>query len=273
MPSFTIPAPTLIITASDDRLTKTILRKVQELGLAFADEFTSQMRLLVRDVLNITPPNSQKARGKAGYAAGVSAINRDLFDMGFEPVEIKGHRTITHVPAGNVKGRAAVAIAPVTVATKLNPKFADPSAFHDYRLQRKAVMGRRRVSRGGGKKGTFGGAQAFYVDITKYTAMKERLYAEIGKLAAGWIGIARALKVPIARWIGRHAGTMRGVFTMNLDPAQGRFFIRAINSLPATCPPNLIDDMERRIDAAKGYRINAIVRGLEGRAKRILQAA
>lgn len=245
--------PQLVITANDSALVAMVRRKVTELGLGLADEFRSQMRLLVRDVINITPPNSFKQKGKTGLEAGKASINRDLGFMGFVPVEIKGHRTIT-MAFGHP-------IAPVVVKTHINPKFADPDAFHAQRLRRKLTMKRSRVSRGG--------LQAFYVDRNKYVAMRERLFDEIGKLASGWIGIAQELKVALPRWISRHAGSVRGAFTVNFDPDKGRFFIYAVNHFPGTSDARLVDDTRRRIEAAKGYRINAIRRGLEGRARRI----
>jgi hypothetical protein len=203
--------------------------------------------------------------------------------MGFVPVEIKGFRTITHVPAGRT-GKM-VAITPVTVATKPNPKFADPDAFHAQRIRR---LGEKRAtkrgrfakaSRGGGKKGVKGGAQAFYVAKSKFFSMRARLFKEIGKLAAPWLPSLRQLNggdLPywVPAWIKRHESDTsdRARAVMNLDPnaADGKLFIRFTNSMPDTASEPAAET-QRRIEAAKGYRVNAIRRGLEGRAKRIAQ--
>src|ERR1043166_9390986 len=124
-----IPAPQMTIVARDDQLQRSVFQKARAIGRAFADEWKDQMILLVRQVIAHNPPSSGEKKFSAGEQVGRAAIARDLSLMGFVPVTIKGFRTITHVPAGNVKGRKAVAIAPVTVATKLNPKFSDPDAF------------------------------------------------------------------------------------------------------------------------------------------------
>jgi hypothetical protein len=262
-----IGSPQLIVTTHDEALNRSIINRSVALGTGLADEWLEQMKLLVRAIFGITPPNSG-GKGAAGLKQGKSAINRDLFFMGFEPVEFKGHRTISMVPGGNVKGAPMVTIAPVQVKTKENPKFADPDAFHKTRLQRKSAGKRSRASRGGG--------QAFYVRRSRWTKMRNRLYGDIGKLLAAWIPIARRLNggtAPawIPAWALRHEawGNAHGSFDVNFDPKKDKMFIRAINQTPATTDPKLIADTQRRIEAAKGYRIGAIERGLEGRAKRI----
>jgi hypothetical protein len=269
----------IVITSRDDELNRSVLARSNAIGTALADEWKTQMGLLIRDVLNITPPSSGSgSSGSKGYQQGQGAINRDLFWMGFIPVSIKGHRMIDHVPAGNVKGRPAMKIEPVSVATHPNPKFEDPDAFHAYRLLRKSQMHRSRVSRGGGKKGQQGGAQAFYVGRGKFQSMKSRLYKEIGKLAAPWLPAIRQLfdgVLPywVPAWIARHEGDVagRGRSLMNLNPQSGVLFIRVTNSMPDTAIQQA-EDTQRRIEAAKVYRVNAIRRGLEGRAKRIARS-
>ncbi len=93
----------IVITARDEELNRSILARSQALGTGLADEFKTQARLLVRDVVLLTPPSSgPNVSGQAALRQGQSAINRDLFLMGFVPVTIKGFRMISHVPAGNV---------------------------------------------------------------------------------------------------------------------------------------------------------------------------
>jgi hypothetical protein len=254
-----IGMPQLVITGRDEELNRAIIEKTVALGTGLADEFKSQMILLARDVINITPPAGGKAN-RGAYEAGEGAINRDLFLMGFVPVEIKGHRTITMA-----FGRP---IAPVTVETHPNPKFDDPDSFHHARLLASGKQGRRgRASRGG--------AQAFYVAKGKFAAMKTRLYKEIGKLAAPWLPAIRqmnggALPYWVPAWIARHEAEVSGRahYAMNFDPAQGKMFIHFVNSMPDSAS-EVATDTQRKIESAKGYRINAIRRGLEGRAKRI----
>ncbi len=259
----------IVITARDAELNATIRERARVLGLELADEFKAQMRLLARDVLLITPPSSgPSSAGQKAFQQGQAAINRDLFLMGFVPVKIKGFRMISHVPAGNVKGRRAVRIDPVRVRTKVNSKFEDPDAFHRARISASQKIGRRgKISRGG--------RQAFYVAASKYRAMKTRLYKEIGKLAAPWLPAIRVLydgALPgwVPAFIRRHEDDVpgRSRYAMNFDPAKGMFFIRIVNLMPGTATDEAAAT-QRRIEAAKGYRINAIRRGLQGRAQRI----
>lgn len=261
-----IAKPQLFVTANDNKLTSRILAKVKALGLGLADEFKTQMKLLVKAVIDITPPSGgKKARGRIGLETGKAAIRRDEFFMGFVPVEIKGHRTITQA-----FGRP---IVPVTVKTKPNPKFADPNAFHEQRLRSRFVSRRARVSRGRG-------GQAFYADRTQFTSMQNRLYKEIGKLAAAWIGIARRLndgQTPtwIPAWVRRHEawGLAHTTVEANLDPAGDRLSFVALNHCPSTVDNDLVTDTQRRVELAKGYRADAVKRGLKGRAQRIAQAS
>jgi hypothetical protein len=105
--------------------------------------------------------------------------------------------------------------------------------------------------------------------------MKTRLYKQIGKLAAPWLPAIRALydgALPgwVPAFIKRHEGDVAGRsrYAMNFDPDQGKLFIRIVNVMPDTAN-NEAEATQRRIEAAKGYRINAIRRGLQGRAQRI----
>jgi hypothetical protein len=259
----------IVVTGRDAELNATIRERARVLGLELGAEFKAQMRLLARDVLLLTPPSSgPNVAGQKALKQGQGAINRDLFSMGFVPVTIKGFRMISHVPAGNVKGRRAVPITPVRVRTKLNPKFDDPDAFHHARIAASQKIGRRgKISRGG--------RQAFYVAIGKYRAMKGRLYKKIGKLAAPWLPAIRSLydgALPgwVPAFVRRHEGDVvgRSRYAMNFDPQKGNFFIHFVNMMPGTADDEA-EATQRRIEAAKGYRINAIRRGLQGRAQRI----
>src|ERR1043166_1664487 len=253
-------APQLIVTANDDVLNRRILEKARAIGRGFSEEFQDQMRLLVKAVVDIPPPASGKAN-RGAVEQGRAAIRSDLFAMGFVPVDIKGHRTIPKAFGRPIK--------PVPVVTHENPKFADPDAFHAARLA--SVAARRATRRGQFARVSRGGKQAFYVARAKYAAMVSRLNAEIGTLAAGWCGIAARMNLSLPAWITRHAGKTPASFNVNFDPnaGNGRMFIYAAIHAPGTVADSLISDTQRRIEAAKGYRANAIVRGLEGRAKRI----
>ena len=110
--------------------------------------------------------------------------------------------------------------------------------------------------------------------------MKTRLFKEIGKLAAPWLPSLRALNggdLPywVPAFIRRHEADTggRARSAMNMDPnaADGKLFVRFTNSMPETAKEEAAET-QRRIETAKQLRINAIRRGLEGRAKRIARA-
>ena len=262
--------PKFVITMRNEEFNRSIVHRSAALGTNLADEYHQQMILLVRDVVFITPPYAGPQRG--GLQSGQSAINRDLFAMGFVPVTIKGFRMITRVPAGRT-GKF-VPIAPVRVPTKLNPAFEDPDAFHAARIRHKSEAGRRRVSRGAtGRRG--GGARAFYVSKTKFQAMRTRLFKEIGTLAAAWLPGLRAINsgaLPgwAPAWIKRHEADAGGRYhvSFNFDPKKGAMYIDLTNSMPDTAGPEAAAT-QQRVEQAKQYRINAIRRGLQGRAERI----
>lgn len=239
-----------MFTASAD--TSQLDRKIREMaaatGRTVEDVARQQMKLLVRDVMAITPPGSAGVSGRAALKAGENAIDRDLGRMGFKPVALKGFRTITHVPAGHVKGEV-VSIAAVRVKTRENPRFADPDAFHA-----SCLLSRH------GRKVTRGGRQGFYVDQRKFKLMRARLFAQIGRLAAGWIPAADALGVAVPAWIRRHAGSARGTFSVSNSAS--RITIEAVNQFPDTAS-ELAAATRRRINFAIAKRLTNITAQLQ----------
>jgi hypothetical protein len=205
------------------------------------------MKGMVRYAIDLTPPATGGAN-KAAQRAGERTITRDLGLMGFEPVTLKGHRDIK-VVFGHVLAH------PVRVKTKENPKFADPEAFR-----------RSRLSSLHGGRPTRGGKQAFYVARSKFNAMQKRLFAEVGRLASGWVPAARELGVSVPAWIARHGGADRGT-TVEQVSEGSKLSLRVTNHFPDTVPNKIYDDTLRRIEAIKGYVANGFRRQLEARMK------
>lgn len=241
-------AITPVVTIHDEQLHRTIVEKSRVCGTTVKEETRTVFKGIVRDAIAYTPPGSAGAQGKDAQRSGEAAINRDLNRMGFAPVTIKGKRTITQA-----WGRP---IAPVTVPTKENPRFADPDAFHLARL----------ASKHGGRV-TRGGAQAFYVDRRKFAAMQKRLFAEVGKLASGWVRAAQQLGVPVPAWISRH-GTGRGS-DLQVVETPDTISLRVVNYFPDQAPA---DEMARRITALKGYALERLKRQMPYLLKKNLAA-
>lgn len=248
---------------------RAIIDKAVSIGRGLAEEWRDQMRLLVLAVVSITPPASGKL--SRGLSQGRAAIVRDLGRMGFVPVEIKGKRTVTRYyerTITKVFGRPIapknIIVKPYTAKTRINKD--EPASQMDVDLLHYS----RLTSKHSGRV-TRGRKKAWHIKAAQVSSLKNRLFRGIGKLAAGWIGIANRLKLKLPAWITRHEawGLSHTTFELNLDPAQDRLFIHAINHAPSTVDPQLISDTQRRVDAAIEIRTATIQRGLQGRADRI----
>ncbi len=248
-----------MLTLSID--TSQLERKIREFAAATDREVNDvarqQMKLAIQGsgripgIFDITPPAGNGVQGVAAKRAGEQAIVRDLGLMGFEPVTIKGYRQINTVFGHKLKD-------PIRVKTKLNPKFADPKIHHHSRLL--AAKGRRgRITRGGGKKGVWGGAQAFYADRVKFNAFKRNLLSHVGRLAAGWIPAALELGARVPAFILRHAGSNHG--TIEISYTDG-IEIRITNHFPDSASKEA-SATQRRADYIIGLRVSSLARQLK----------
>jgi hypothetical protein len=244
-----MPAPSIqlkVIEIRDAELQRHIVQVARAAGKTVKEETRTVFKGMVRDAIIYTPPASQGARGKSAQRQGEAAISRDLKRMGFAPIQLKGYRTITQAFGRPIK--------PVRVKTKENPKFAEPDVFH---LARLAAKSGGKVSRGR--------AQAFYVSKARFNAMVRRLYAEVGRLASGWINAANQLGVPVAAWISRHGGG-RGS-NIDIQETDERITMRVVNHFPDTAESEAAE-MIRRIATLKTYAIGRLKRQLPFLLKR-----
>lgn len=247
------PAVSFHVRVDDRLLNENIARMARAAGETVKERTRTTFKGMVKDALAYTPPGSQKAQGKDAQRVGQASISRDLFRMGFTPVEIKGHRTITKAFGHPIE--------PVTVSTKENPKFAEPDIFHAARMQ----------SKHGGRV-TRGGRQGFYVDRRKFKRMQTRLFAEIGKLASGWAPAADSLGVNVPAWIRRHVGSGRGS-QVQLVETEAKLSMRVVNHFPETAGAEA-SQMQRLIDTfIRPAAIGRLKRDLEYRLKNNIRAA
>jgi hypothetical protein len=148
--------------------------KIVEMSRATGKTVKEQTRLvmkgMVRDVINFTPPSSQKATGTSAKGAGETAIARDMGKL-FIPVTLKG------------KGKE---------------KWPDPHKLHHEAMQAAA----------GGKVAT--PTQRYHVDKAKLTSLRNVLKPHVGLLASGWVTAANSLGVSVPAWVARHSGSGRG---------------------------------------------------------------
>lgn len=197
---------------------------------------------MVTDIIAITPPASKGAQGVAAKRAGEGAIMRDLGAV-FAPVRIKGYRTITTVFGRKIK-------KPVRVPT--TEHWPDVISIYHERSHR----------RHGGRM-TRGRKQAYYVSRAKLTSLATGLKAKVGTLAAGWIPAALELGAKVPAFIMRHAGKAHGTIQITYEKG---ILIRAINHFPGNAG-ELAADVQRRVEAVKGYAIGKLKRQLEAKLK------
>jgi hypothetical protein len=189
---------------------------------------------ILRDALLYTPPSNFRATGLAAKAAGEASISRDLKAMGFRPKEIKGFRTVTQV--------FGHPISPVKVATKENPAYADPDAYHHAYLA------------GGAEK------KLFFARRSKFVSMKNRLFKEVGSLASGWAIGALQLGVPVPAWILRHVDLNRGT-SVDIIETANRVTMKVTNRFPDKAGYEATET-RRRIRYLKEYAIGRLKRQL-----------
>lgn len=199
---------------------------------------------MVREGMNIVPPSSGGVTGVSAKRAGEAAIGRDLNLMGFNPVQIKGFRVITQAFGHPIN--------PVRVPTKLNPKFADPEAFHRQRLRSKH-----------GSKVSRGGSQPFFADRSKFAPLKTRWMGEVGKLASWLVPAANTLGVPVPSFIKRWAGSGRGT-ELQVIETENSYGLKVVGHFPETAQQEA-NEVERRLVAVQRYAGNALARQLKAK--------
>ena len=180
-------------------------------------------RGFMRRAMGITPP-AYGERGEGGALKhsdkkrGEQAILSDLSSL-FIPVKLKGER---------------------------KEQWPDVAGIH------------RRIfttSKRPGKRLRRGGRADFYVDRIKLKALTKDLFDRVGRLAAGWLSGALAVKATgIPGWVRRH-GTRGGRHRLVLDA-----YNTSLTVAHTSVPPFLVAELNRRMGYALHYTGNALMR-------------
>ena len=200
-------------------------------------EFRIQLKGVIVEAYNITPPAQGRGRGvKVGEMdaeakmRGDRAIDRDLRGI-FSPVTLKGERTLRHL-FGDTDPPVAHK-PPYTFPVK--ERHPDVQKIYEQRNSRRR-----------GKRLTRGQRAAYYVDRGKLETLARELKENVGTAAAGWNEAAEKLKARVPKYArGKHslgsceiqttATRMRIVFTNEVSfidklPEVKRLLQRAINA-------------------------------------------
>lgn len=164
-------------------------------GRSFEDELENQGKLLVRDILRLTPPSRFGASVSEAKKAGERSIRKNLRSV-FAGVNLKGQRQITHL-----FGRTDVAGLPYSVPTR--EKHPDVRALYEQRKMGSSY----RVSRGRRSR--------YYVDERKLAALEKVLMKRVGWAAAGFGPAAQRLGAAVPAYIRRHVGAAPGSIAVN----------------------------------------------------------
>lgn len=168
-------------------------------GRSFEDELENQGKLLVRDILRLTPPSRFGASVSEAKRAGERSIRKNLRSV-FAGVNLKGQRQITHL-----FGRTDVPGLPFRTPT--TEKHPEVKALYE---QRKVGSGYR-VSRGQRAR--------WYVDERKLAALEQVLIKRVGWAAAGFGPAAQRLGAAVPAYVRRHVGKAPGTVAVNTTGA------------------------------------------------------
>lgn len=204
----------------------------------------------VPGVIQITPPFG-RSKSAAALRAGKGGIDRDLAAV-FQPVKIKGRRSITQV-----FGRPL--LQPVSVQTR--ERHPDVEAIYAQRRAAQSKSSRKRLSRGQ--------SAAWYVSATKLNRLRRKLYARIGWACACWYQAAVKAGLTlrgVPAWVQRHTGAPGAA---SIRQTATNFSITVTNRAPYGAALNLA----AKAKAALGYRLKAMQRELPHFISGILKKA
>lgn len=283
-----------LITADVDlsQLDGDIRRLAAATGKGIHETGKAQVRLLMRDVINLTPPAGGGVTGIAAKKRGEAAITGDLFggrqvDTGGFKVSTEGLFIVSKVnphdaaggylaefksqnnkPTFRKKEPGEDEIASIFTNKKgqvygVEKQLFRPNASvsemlaHIARYRSKSTG---RVSRAGLRDKVIG--RHVFIDkmVISPSAKKtllRHLHGHVGKLAANWLPASGKVNAPAPGWVKRH-GSPRGAGKLSA-PTSPDFIFEATNDLAF---PPAAGTMRRRIQAAVRLRGNAIRRAI-----------
>ena len=227
------------LTFDTTRIEEAFALVAQYTAKTLEQEFRSTVKGIVQFAINITPPAmGRKSKEKVAefdtqaLARGKASIDRDLAGL-FVPIQIQGHRTITHAFGRPLE-------SPVTVPTvEQHPNV-------------EAIYAERSGRRHGGRM-TRGRKQAYYVDAAKLESLKNKLYNHIGHAMGGFSSAAAAVGARMPSFAKGKGGA--GAGTLSITPERLHFHFENLVSYIGAIP-----EMEDRIQSAFDYQANAMLR-------------
>lgn len=229
----------LIMEVDFSELNKAIATYAVAAGKELSAVLKDEARLLVKEVINLTPPAGGGVIGNAAKKRGEAAVERDIGGL-FVGKRLKGRREIKKVFGRTPKKK-------IFVKTKeLHP---DVRAIYDARSAKDRFQGHF-ITRGQ--------KAAFYVDAAKLTALRVAQKKKVGKLASGWVPALKALDSSGQSWVERHLATgTRG--TAHLDKSDE---LNPNFEATATVKGEIAYELQRRLKSAVAIRRNKMLRRL-----------
>jgi len=175
-----------------------------------------QLRLLVRDILRITPPN----QGAMSRKAGENAITGDLARI-FKPLSDSSLSAFRDFYGSENaaefahKGAGSLGIVRERILSR-----GEMEAWHQSRRRGDGrVMQVHGQVTTGLRRRDLPGLDSGLVSRRNFEAYLAQVKARVGLLAAGWNAAAMALGVAVPEWILRH-GIRQGSYTARIAPTR-----------------------------------------------------
>lgn len=229
----------LYVEVDFSNLNRVIAQYAVAAGKELSAVLKDESRLLVKEVINLTPPAGGGVIGAAAKRRGEAAVARDIGGL-FVGKRLKGRREIKKVFGRTPKKRTFVK------TRELHP---DVRAIYEVRSAKDRFQG---------KFITRGQKTAFYVDNSKLVALRTAQKKKVGKLASGWVPALKALDASGASWVERHlASGTRGTAHLDKSDELTPSFEAAMD-----VKGEIAYELQRRLKAAVEIRRNKMLRRL-----------
>lgn len=213
------------------------------------------MRLLVRDIVLVTPPN----RGSYGRRHGEAVITADLLRI-FKPVSERSLEAFSdfYGAKGNELAFGHKGAKPIGVIQEKVLRSSEMAAWHASRRRADGrVMQVHAQVTTGLRKRDLRGLDVGLVSRPNFERFREKVIDKVGLLASGWNAAAAKLGLKLPAWITRH-GTSRGEIELRIT--ETHFTILITNSVKFA---GEVKGLERRVQFALDNRGNQMMRRLE----------
>jgi hypothetical protein len=235
-----------------------------------AELMRDNLRNLVAKIVRITPPHTAGSGNFSGGSRSVGSTEAKRHGEGKVEADIRRVYVAVPIVISDVKRHAPKSAKQFSYLV-FNAKYAAAqdllrrtgSTFANVPIDKfDGGLAHSRMRNRRGSVARTARPQLIVVDpraLDKY--IKGRV-GNVGLMASGWAPSLHALGGGVARWIGRH-GDKQGSATLVAYPGEFRFI-----GVWKISWNNSAADLSRRVDAAIGYQVNAMVRALEGAMKK-----